>query len=122
MRTEAAYNESMANRLLKPVMIAERAINDFVTWMGFDKLPHDARPKAGRDGRSIFVRPAAPTDDMPRLSESPVAYDATLYVDWAVAFVRLVEDNVRGSGGAMVDEKSNARLGGLLTGLRQAAA
>ena len=122
MRTEAAYNESMANRLLKPVMIAERAINDFVTWLGFQNIPVDARPKAGREGRSIFLRPAAPLDDMPRLSETPVAYDATFYVDWAVAFVRLVEDNVRGSGGAMVDEKSNARLGGLLDSLRKAAA
>lgn len=122
MRTEAAYNESMANRLLKPVMIAERAINDFVTWLGFQNLPLDARPRAGREGRSIFLRPAAPLDDMPRLSETPVAYDATFYVDWAVAFVRLVEDNVRGAGGAMVDEKSNARLGGLLDSLRKAAA
>ena len=120
MRTEAAYNESMANRLLKPVIIAERAINDFVTWLGFQNIPVDARPKAGREGRSIFLRPAAPLDDMPRLSETPIAYDATFYVDWAVAFVRLVEDNVRGSGGAMVDEKSNARLGNLLSGLRKA--
>jgi hypothetical protein len=122
MRTEAAYNESMANRLLKPVMIAERAINDFVTWMGFDRMPVEARPKAGREGRSIFIRPPAPADDMPRLSETPIAYDAAFYVDWAVAFVRLVEDNVRGAGGAMVDEKSNARLGSLLSGLRKAAA
>jgi hypothetical protein len=121
MRTEAAYSESMANRLLKPVMIAERAINDFVIWMGFEKLPMEARPKAGREGRSIFLRPAAPADDMPLLSETPIAYDANFYVDWAVAFVRLVEDNVRGSGGAMVDEKSNARLGSLLSGLRKAA-
>jgi hypothetical protein len=111
----------MANRLLKPVMIAERAINDFVTWMGFDRMPVEARPKAGREGRSIFVRPPAPADDMPRLSETPIAYDAAFYVDWAVAFVRLVEDNVRGAGGAMVDEKSNARLGSLLNGLRKVA-
>jgi hypothetical protein len=61
-------------------------------------------------------------DDMPKLSETPMAYDAAFYVDWAVAFVRLVEDNVRGAGGAMVDEKSNAKLSSLLTGLRKAAA
>ena len=122
MRAEAAYNESLANRLLKPVMIAERAINDFVTWLGFDTIAPDARPKAGREARSIFLRPAAPADDLPRLSETPIAYDATFYVDWAVAFVRLVEDNVRGAGGSMVDEKSNAKLGGLLNNLRKVAA
>jgi hypothetical protein len=121
MRAGAAYNESLGTRLLRPVMIAERAINDFVTWLGFDVVPPEARPRAGRDQRIIFARPPAPPDDMPALEEMPLAYDATFYVDWAVAFVRLVEDNVRGAGGAMVDEKANARLGALLAGLRKAA-
>jgi hypothetical protein len=39
-----------------------------------------------------------------------------------MVFKHLVEDNVRGAGGAMVDEKSNARLGNLLNGLRKVAA
>lgn len=122
MRSGAAYNESLANRLLKPVMIAERAINDFVTWLGFDAMPPASRPKAGREQRAIFARPPAASTDMPALSETPLAYDATFYVDWAVAFVHLVESNVRGAGGTMVDEKANARLGALLAGLRKAAA
>jgi hypothetical protein len=103
-------------------MIAERAINDFVTWLGFDGVAPESRPRAGRDQRIVFTPPPAPLDDIPALSETPMAYDATFYVDWAVAFVRLVEDNVRGAGGAMVDEKANARLGALLSGLRKAAA
>ena len=122
MRSGAAYTESLANRLLKPVMIAERAINDFVTWLGFDAMPPASRPKAGREQRAIFARPPAASTDMPALSETPLAYDATFYVDWAVAFVHLVESNVRGAGGTMVDEKANARLGALLAGLRKAAA
>ena len=41
MRAAAAYNESLANRLLTPVMIAERAINDYVTGLGFQAMPAD---------------------------------------------------------------------------------
>jgi hypothetical protein len=107
--------------MVKPVMIAERAINDFVTWLGFDTMPEEARPKAGREQRPVFRRaPAA--EDMPALSETPLPYDANFYLDWATAFLRLVEDNVRDTGGAMVDIKANERLGQLLAGLRAAAA
>ena len=122
MRVGAAYNESLANRLLKPVMIAERAINDFVTWLGFDALPPEGRPRAGREQRIVFARPPAAPGDIPTLSETPLPYDATFYVDWAVAFVRLVEDNVRGTSGAPPDKAVNDRLGALLAGLRKAAA
>lgn len=121
MRVGATYHQGLADRLLKPVMIAERMINDFVTWMGFNLMPPDARPKAGRDQRIVFTRaPAA--EDIPVLSETPLAYDAAFYVDWAVSFVRLVEDNVRDTGGVTVDIATNARLGSLLQGLRSLAA
>ena len=121
MRAGATYHQGLADRLLQPVMIAERMINDFVTWMGFNLMPPDARPKAGRDQRIVFTRaPAA--EDIPVLSETPLAYDAAFYVDWAVGFVRLVEDNVRDTGGVTVDIATNARLGSLLQGLRSLAA
>ncbi|MGE0747065.1 MAG: virulence factor SrfC family protein [Rhodospirillales bacterium] len=120
IRAGAGYHEGLADRLVKPVMIAERTINDFVTWLGFDGMAEDARPKAGREQRPVFKRaPAA--EDMPALSEAPVAYDAAFYLDWATAFVRLVEDNVRATGGVTVDIAANARLGKLLGDLRGAA-
>jgi hypothetical protein len=122
MRTGAAYDESLGTRLLRPVIIAVRTINDFVTWQSFDTMPPAERPRAGRDLRIVFTRLPEPLEDMPALSETPLAYDATFYVDWAVAYVRLVEDNARGARGTMVDEKVNARLGALLGGLRKAAA
>jgi hypothetical protein len=117
MRMGAGYHERLTDRMIKPVMIAERAINDFVAWLGFDMRPETERPKAGRDQHAVFKRgPAA--EDLPTLSETPLAYDATFYLDWATAFVRLVEDNVRQSGGATVDIAANARLGKMLAGLR----
>ena len=121
MRSGAAYVTGISDRLLKPVIIAEHMINDFVTWLGFDAIPIEERPRAGRDRAAIFTRPPA-AEDMPALSETPLPYDQTFYVDWAVAFVRLVEDNVRGAGGATVDVAANARLGGLLDKLRAVAA
>jgi len=96
-------------------------INDFVTRLGFDAMPPDARPRAGRDQPPVFTRPAA-AEETPALSETPLPYDQTFYVDWAVSFVRLVEDNVRGAGGALIDVAANARLGALVGGLRKAAA
>ena len=43
------------------------------------------------------------------------------YLDWATAFVRIVEDNVRDTGGGTVDIAANARLGRILATLRGAA-
>ncbi len=121
MRAGTAYVTGLSDRLLKPVITAENMINDYVTWLGFDAAPLEQRPRAGRDRRAILTRPPA-AEDMPALSETPMPYDQDFYVDWAVAFVRLVEDNVRAAGGAAVDTAANARLGRLLDALRAAAA
>ncbi|WP_428671925.1 virulence factor SrfC family protein [Reyranella sp.] len=120
IRSRAAYQERLADRLVKPVIVAERNLNDFVTWLGFDKAAPDKRPQAGREKRAVFV-PPAPAEDMPVLSEVPLPYDSVFYVDWATSFVRAVEDNVRGAQGLMIDVASNERLGKVLGTLRSAA-
>jgi hypothetical protein len=120
IRSRAAYQERLSDRLVKPVMIAERSLNDFVTWLGFENVPLEKRPQAGRDKRPVFVRPA-PAEDMPSLSETALAYDSAFYIDWATSFVRAVEDNVRSAKGALTDGESNERLGKVLSTLRLAA-
>lgn len=117
MRDRAAYHERLSDRMIKPVMIAERRLNDFVTWLGFDALPIDSRPRAGRDRRPVFVHPEA-AEDFPPLAETPAAYDSNFYIDWASSFVRLVEDNVRGADGRQADNAANKRLGEILGALR----
>ena len=62
VETHSDAVQALADRLLKPVMIAERMINDFVMWLGFDAVPPDQRPKAGREQRIIFTRPPAAED------------------------------------------------------------
>ena len=117
MRDRAAYHERLSDRMIKPVMIAERRLNDFVTWLGFDALPTDSRPRAGRDRRPVFVHPEA-TEDFPPLAETPAAYDSNFYIDWASSFVHLVEDNVRAADGRQADNAANKRLGEILGALR----
>jgi hypothetical protein len=119
MRDRAAYQERLSDRMVKPVMIAERRLNDFVTWLGFDALPIESRPRAGRDRRPVFVHPDA-AEEFPPLGETPAAYDSNFYIDWASSFVRLVEDNVRGADGRQADNPANKRLGEILGALRTA--
>lgn len=121
IRAQAAFHERLSDRLVKPVMIAERRVNDFVTWLGFDMLPLDRRPQAGRNRRPVFV-PPTPAEEMPVLSEAPLAYDSNFYIDWATSFVRAVEDNVRGATGSLANTDANERLGTVLATLRSASA
>jgi hypothetical protein len=121
IRSRAAYHERLSDRLVKPVMVAERSVNDFVTWLGFDKMPTDKRPQAGREMRPVFLL-AEPAEEMPPLSETPIAYDSVYYVDWATGFVRAVEDNVRAASGvAGSNTQSNEWLGKVLGTLRTAS-
>jgi hypothetical protein len=117
IRAGTGPHERLAERLIRPVLVAERALNDFVAWLGWAGQEESARPRAGRDQHPVFARPPA-AEDIPTLSETPLAYDATYYLDWVTAFVRLVEDNVRDASGAGIDLAANARLGRILAALR----
>lgn len=120
MREALAYQQGMADRFVKPAMIAERALNDHVTFLGFHDVPPGARPPAwSATARPIFARPPA-SDDIPALSETPAAFEQDLVMDWAAAFVATVEANVRNVGGAQLDIEANARLGRILAALRDA--
>ena len=121
MRQELAFQQGMGDRFMKPAMIAERALNDFVTFLGFHDVAPAARPDAwSQPPRKIFDRPPA-ADDVPALSETPAAFEQDFVIDWAAAFVAMVEANVRNVGGVQMDVENNARLGRLLGTLREAS-
>ena len=117
IRASAAYHERVGERLLKPVMIAERAINDFVYWLDMDKTPPASRPLAGRaNPRPVFTRaPAA--EQWPDLGERAQPFERDFYLDWAVSYRRLVEDNARAASGLVGDVALNEKLGRVLAGL-----
>lgn len=117
IRASAAYHERVGERLLKPVMIAERAINDFVYWLDMDRTPPASRPLAGRSNpRPVFTRaPAA--EQWPDLAERAQPFERDFYLDWVVSYRRLVEDNARAASGLVGDVALNEKLGRVLAGL-----
>ncbi|UPY38940.1 virulence factor SrfC family protein [Sediminicoccus sp. KRV36] len=118
IRGSASYHEKVGERLLKPVMIAERMINDFVYWLDMDKLKPEARPTAGRPTpRPVFTRPPA-AEQWPDLAERAQPFERDFYVDWAVSYRRLVEENARVASGMVGDVALNEKLGRILAALR----
>lgn len=120
IRTDLAFVKGVNERLMRPAMLAADALGGFVAWLGFDRLAEENRPKAGRDQRPIF-RARAADDDMPGLGPVAEAWDAAFTLDWVTGFVRLTEDNVRGTTADAVDIAANAALGKMLSTLKSAA-
>jgi hypothetical protein len=120
IRRELSHPAAIADRFTRPAMIAERLINEYVTHLGFDTVPVDARPASGVDAtRRIFVRPP-PADDVPVLEEAYTAYETAYCDDWADAFLATVEANVKNVGGAQMNMEANLRLGAILRALHGA--
>lgn len=118
IRHELGFPTALADRFTRPAMIAERQINEYVSFLGFDLLPPDQRPESGvQEGRRLFVRPPA-ADEIPTLDETNSAYEAAYCDDWADGFLATVEANVKNVGGAQMDMEANMRLGEILKALR----
>jgi hypothetical protein len=121
IRQELAFPTALADRFVRPAMVAERSINDYVTFLGFDQVQEVARPESGAEpGRKLFVRPPA-ADEVPQLEEANAAYETAYCDDWADAFIATVEANVKNVGGVQMNMEANARLGAVLKALRDAA-
>lgn len=119
IRADLAFVKGVNERLMRPAMLAADAIGGFVAAIGFDAWPEDRRPKAGREQRPIF-RPRAADEEAPALGPAAEAWDAAFTLDWVTGFVRLVEDNVRGTDADAVDVAANAALGRMLSTLKAA--
>lgn len=120
IRTDLAFVKGVNERLMRPAMLASDALGGFVTTLGFDAVPEDRRPKAGREQRPIF-RARQADDDLPNLGPVAEAWDAAFTLDWVTGFVRVTEDNVRGTEADAVDIAANALLGKMLSTLKSAA-
>jgi hypothetical protein len=118
IRRELGFPTAVADRFTRPAMIAERQINEFVSFLGFDLLAPEQRPESGvQEGRRLFVRPPA-ADEIPVLDEANSAYEASYCDDWADGFLATVEANVKNVGGAQMNMEANMRLGDILKALR----
>jgi hypothetical protein len=120
IRQELSFPAAVADRFTRPAMIAERMVNEYVTFLGFDALAPAARPASGVDDtRRIFVRPPA-AEEVPDLDEADTAYETAYCDDWADAFLATVEANVKNVGGAQMNVEANMKLGSILGALRRA--
>ena len=120
LREAASYRQKLSESASKPVMVAEGVVNRYVHALGYDDLPVDQRPRAGRTDRPVFA-PRPPVNGMPHLGPQPEPYDKQYHIDWISAFSRLAEENVTAPGGLEIDVAENARLGKILGALGQAA-
>ncbi len=122
VRRTLSFRQKIEQARAKAALLAANILNAYVNWLGFDKLPLDERPTAGRgeNRRSVFS-PRQGGGDSLTLPEQPTPYDEMQYVDWMTAFRRLVEDNASSRDGAAVDVEQNARLGKLVVALERAA-
>lgn len=120
IRAKASYRERFAEALVKPVMIAERMINDYVAALGFDRLPEAERPRTPREGRIVF-RPREAAEDWPSLGEQPTPFERDYAVDWITALARLIDRNVDHAFGVGLDTAANAELGRILSRLAEVA-
>lgn len=115
LHARASYLQRGAASAHKPVIIIEQAIDNFVTWLGFDRLSPDKRPEAV-DGHRIFA-PRPPVRGLPDLGEKPAAFDVAFSIDWIIALMRTMEDNVRDPNSGVIDPAQNAALGRILASL-----
>jgi hypothetical protein len=117
IRSLSGFHERLSDSLTRPVMVAERAINDHVAFLGFEAEAEAQRPKVQRDGRAVFAAREA-AEDIPALGAAPAPFETTFTIDWITGFAKLVDLNVDHAFGGRVDSEANARLGRLLAALR----
>ena len=114
-----SYFDRDESAINKPALFAARAVNNYVTRLGFDRRPPQNRPMVDfEDGRQqpIFLeRP--PAHDLTALAAARPAFGHDYVTDWVFAFFRLVEDNAQTKDGIDYDITQNNRLGELLRGL-----
>jgi hypothetical protein len=102
--------------LWKQVSLAANILNAYIDWLGFDPRVNDESRRTvalGSKSRVLFT-PVPEPEALPELSEDPTAFERGYYMDWAAAFMRLVEDNVAFDGAIDFDPVQNLKLKNIL--------
>jgi hypothetical protein len=110
LRGRASFQNRSAAAALKPVMVVEQTVNNFVHMLGFDRLAPDRRPEAPRGTRRIFA-PRAPVNGLPPLGPTPTPYGLNFEIDWMTAVRLTFEANAQDAGSGTIDIDANERLG-----------
>lgn len=110
--------ESSSILLEKIGFFATAHINRFVSTLGFDQLPEEARPKApdGTDEGYVTVFARRPTVmNCDGLAQERKDFSYLALSEWMYAFHQLVADNVMSGEGFTVNVDQNERLRAILS-------
>lgn len=108
LRLQCSHNNALTQSGEKQAVICAEIIGRFVTYLGYETMPEDARPALPANGRAIFSRPEAPVD-FPQLPEKPAVYLDNFFQDWVLGLLRRLEE-----GGPNFDIEANKQLGTIL--------
>ncbi|WP_340610353.1 putative virulence factor [Xenorhabdus bharatensis] len=111
--------EKMVERQVSRVL---NVINDFITWLGYQKITKEKRPASKYSkGHTLFSGPnkndpALWKDDghLYRLTSEPLNYSAMFIFDWLVGLKEMIKENVGHSAGREITAAQNERLGTII--------
>jgi hypothetical protein len=103
----------------KVTVVASTIINNFVTTLGYHRVPVEKRPLVKSDDaeRPIF-KPTSVVHDANGIDEQRSRFAFDYAIDWCEALRATVTDNASSAEGTAVDAKQNERLGQILDQLR----
>lgn len=121
LRDASRFKGMQRSQLIwKQAAAAANILNTYIDWLGRDprSVPEDKRMLiVGGRSRTVFKRPG-PNGPYPALAPE-ATYDRDFYVDWLMAFVALMEENVEGNAG--FDRAQNDALASIVGTLGKAA-
>jgi len=101
-------------------IVCAEAINGFVTYLGFDRMPDRDRPVVELpegETRPVFAA-HVPSDSAADLPAEPRGIAEGHWTDWAHALLALFEANAQDGAAGRIDIAQNERLGRILDALR----
>lgn len=115
----APGNVSQDKKRYKQASLASSYINNFISWLGFEPDGEHNEIMLGKGSRRFF-QSKPEVEGFPVLPEaaSTDSHITTHFVDWSLAFYKMMLDNVNFDGKSSFDAEQNKLLGKILSSLR----
>jgi hypothetical protein len=104
----------------KVTVVASTIINNFVTTLGYQRVPIDKRPmvKNGEGVERPIFQPVPVVHDANGIGEQRSGFVFEYAIDWCEALKSTVTENAQSQDGTAIDAKQNQRLGEILDQIR----
>ena len=118
LRQASLYaNVEKERSMWKQASLATMSINTFVDWLGFDprlKSEQERTISFSSKPRTLFS-PPPPVRDLPAITDAPADYADKAVMDWAVALIHLVNENVNFDSDRDFNPEENRKLGATIS-------